>query len=172
MDPSEVLMLIVEASLGLAGFAGVVTAVGQRNSVHEVALQRLNLVNLLATAFGALFMSLGALALQSGHVEETIIWSLCSAIGILPMIFFATRSFVAVRRAIGTAQAVRTRTLYAINVPVIAVCGLQVWNTLVDSTFWPFFVLLITMFAIGCFSFVRLLLYLRSGPPTNDPGAP
>ena len=50
MNPSEVLMLIVEASLGLAGFAGVVTAVGQRSVAELIALQRLNLENLLATA--------------------------------------------------------------------------------------------------------------------------
>jgi hypothetical protein len=84
MDPSEVLMLIVEASLGLAGFAGVVTAVGQRSVAGLVELQRLNLVNLLAIAFGALFMSLGALALQSAKVDDATIWRIWSGVGIVP----------------------------------------------------------------------------------------
>ena len=162
MNPSEVLMLIVEASLGLAGFAGVVTAVGRRSVENLVELQRLNLVNLLATAFGALFMSLGALALQSAQVDDATVWQVCSAVGIVPMLYFALRSVLAIGRSIGAAQVIRTPVLYAINVSVLVVCGLQLWNVLAASLFWPFFVLLITMFAIGCFSFARLLLYLRA----------
>ncbi len=162
MDPNEVLMLIVEASLGLAGFAGVVTAVGRRDAVYDVTLQRLNLVNLLATAFGALFLSLGALALQSAYVDGATVWPVCSAVGLLIMVYFATRSFLEIVRTIGPGRTLRTPTVYVINAPVVLVCGLQIWNVFEGSAFWPFFVLLITMFAIGCFSFARLLFAPRS----------
>ncbi|MCR9096069.1 MAG: hypothetical protein NXI30_17735 [bacterium] len=162
MNPSEVLMLIVEASLGLAGFAGVVTAVGQRSVTDLVELQRLNLVNLLATAFGALFMSLGALALQSAQVDDATIWRIWSAVGIVPMLFFGVRSMLTVGRSIGLAQAARSPTLLTINTLGLLTCGLQIWNVSSAGFFWPFFVLLITLFALGCFSFARLLLYLRA----------
>ena len=162
MNPSEVLMLIVEASLGLAGFAGVVTAVGQRSVADLVELQRLNLVNLLATAFGALFMSLGALALQSAEVDDETIWRIWSGVGIVPMVFFGARSMLTTGRSIGFARAARSPTLLTINTAVLLTCGLQIWNVSSAGVFWPFFVLLITLFAIGCFSFARLLLYLRS----------
>ncbi|GEM_PF-2280670 len=162
MNPSEVLMLIVEASLALAGFAGVVTALGRRGTGHLISPRNLNLVNLLATSFGALFLSLGALALQSADVADATTWRACSAIGLVTLVFFSARSLREITRSIGMRRAVRSIVLYAINLPIVVVCALLVWNILLAAVFWPFFVMLVVMFAIGCFSFARLLLFPSS----------
>jgi hypothetical protein len=67
-----------------------------------------------------------------------------------------------VSRSIGLAQAMRSPTLMTINTLGLLTCGLQLWNVSMAGVFWPFFVLLITLFALGCFSFARLLFHLRS----------
>ena len=51
-----------------------------------------------------------------------------------------------------------TRVLLAINGPLLIVCAVQLWNIVTRGEFWPVLLLLVTLFAIGCFSFVRLLL--------------
>lgn len=158
MNPEDLLMLVVEASLGLAGFAGVVTALERRDAGGTRSRSNLNLVNLLATAFGALFLSLGALGLLSAGVDESGVWRTASAVGLVVMLFFSVRSAIEVTRAIGPERALRAGTLYAINVPVAFVCAAQLWNAATGGAFWAFFVLLIALFAIGCFSFVRLLI--------------
>ncbi len=158
MDSGESLHLIVEASLGLAGFAGVVTALAKRGARELHALHRLNLVNLLATSLGALFLSLGGLALLAAGVEEPLTWRVVSASGLLVTLYFGSKSIRTVVAAAGTGRRQQSLpALLAINVPLLVVCLVQVWNLVVLAAFWPVFVLLVALFAIGCFSFVRLL---------------
>ena len=158
MEPTELLYLIVEASLALAGFAGVVNALSRRARSGMPAMTRLRLVNLLATAFAALFLSLLALGLHAMGVDPPKVWRIVSAVGLPPMVFFALLSVRRVVAAFGAARARRSKPLYVVNVPVLLVCILQLWNTLAGGLFWPFFLFVVTLFAIGSWSFVHLVL--------------
>lgn len=158
MSPGDLLQLIVEASLGLAGFAGVVNALAGRGARSLSRLHQMNLVNLLATAFGALFLSLAALAMMVAGIEERTIWRTLSTAGLIVTVYFAIRSVQAIVAEIGTRAAATSGSVLAIDGPLLILCALQIWNTAVLGAFWPFFLLLIALFAIGCFSFTRLLL--------------
>jgi hypothetical protein len=155
LSSGEILYLIVEASLALAGFAGVVTVLTKRDVPALAILHRLSLINLLATAFAALFLSLTALVLLSAGLDQSWVWRVVSAGGLIPSVYFGSRSVRTVlasssdRRGVGI--------LLAINVPLLLVCLVQVWNVAVLGEFWPVLLLLVALFGIGCYSFVSLL---------------
>ncbi len=157
---SELLQLIVEASLGLAGFAGIVVAVTHKGTQALPAIQRVNLMNLLATSFGALFISLMALGLMSAGVSSTSVWVVCSGIGLVTTLFFGVRSVRTVL-AVSKSSAPAIRTLLWINIPLGVVCLIQIWNVVGLRTFWPTFLMISAFFALGCYSFVRLLFSAR-----------
>lgn len=157
MSPGDLLLLMVEASLGLAGFAGVVTALSKRNTRELSALYRMSLVNLLATSFGALFLSLVVLAMLSAGVEEASAWRFASAGGTLVTAYFGARSVQTLLAQLGRRHALRSPTVWAVNLPLLLVCALQLWNVVSLGEFWPVVSLLIAWFGLGCFSFVRLL---------------
>lgn len=158
MNSVESLYLIVEASLALAGFAGVVTVLSKRGVSDLAPLHRLNLVNLLATSFAALFLSLAAMVLLAAGVAEPLVWQAISLTGLLLTVYFSFRSL----RTIIAAQPRERRgrgplTLWVVNLPLLPVCLVQVWNVVGLGEFWPVLLLLVALFAIGCMSFVRLL---------------
>ncbi len=155
--PDALLMLVVEASLGLAGFAGIVTVLDRRDRSDIRFSLSLNLVNLLATAFGALLLSFGALIALSANVSAQATWRIASAGGMSLSVFFGIRSVLLLAGDLGWERTRRAVLLYAVNLPLLALCFLQLWNILFWGEFWPFFALLVDLFAIGCFSFVRLL---------------
>jgi len=158
VSSGESLHLIVEASLALAGFAGVVTALTRRGARELPALHRLSLMNLLATSFGALFLSLAALVLLAAGAGEPIVWRIVSGAGLLVTLYFAT---VSIRTVLSNTEEQRRRqstsALLAVNVPLLVVCGLQAWNLAVLAAFWPVLLLLVALFGVGCYSFVQLV---------------
>lgn len=157
LSPGDLLNLIVEASLALAGFAGVVNALAQRGAGALPAMRHLNLVNLLATSFGALFLSLAGLGMMVAGLEEPLTWRILSAVGLLITAYFMIRSANAVVAAVRDRGAGGLRVLLTINVSLLFVCVIQVWNATFLGSFWPVFALLVALFAVGCFSFTRLL---------------
>lgn len=167
MSPDELLQLIVEASLAVAGFAGIVNVLSARDASGATrTLRRMNMVNLLGTAFCALFLSLGALAMLVAGVEESLVWRVLSGLGLLINLFFAWRSIRIVSSASRGPTPRTTGILLAINLPLSVVLGFQIWNILVAGEFWPFFLLLAADFVIGCLSFARLLVEARGREPT------
>ena len=158
MNPSDSLHLIVEASLALAGFAGVVTALRSRGEGQLHVLHRLSLTNLLSTSLVSLFLSLVALVLLAADVAEATVWRISSGVGLLPSLYFGSASVRTVLANAGERQRRRsTATLIAINGPLLIICAIQVWNIVTLGEFWPVLLLLVALFAIGCFAFVRLL---------------
>jgi hypothetical protein len=158
LEPGESLHLIVEASLALAGFAGVITVLAKRGARELPPLYRLSLVNLLATSLGALFSSLAALVMLAAGIGQPLVWRTISGIGLLVTLYFSYRSFVAVVSAgTGERQGRSMATLLVINSSLLCVCVVQVWNILYLGEFWPVLLLLVALFAVGCYSFVLLL---------------
>jgi len=159
MTPSDLLTLIVEASVALAGFAGIVGAIGQGGNFSPLMTHELSLVNLLSTSFGALFMSLTALALLVAGVDESLTWRFSSALSLIVTLFFTLRAYRTISR-VGEAQST-FRSLRKLSIlSILATCGLQAWNALYLGQFWPLFVLLIALFAIACAAFTRLVFAL------------
>ena len=158
MNSIESLYLIVEASLALAGFAGIVTVLSKRGASELSPIHRLNLVNLLATSFGALFMSLTAMVMLAAAVAEPFVWRTISIAGLLTTLYFTSKSIRTIMAAEGQGhQRLGPARFLAINLPLLLVCLVQVWNVIGPGEFWPVLLLLVALFGIGCLSFVRLL---------------
>ena len=47
--------------------------------------------------------------------------------------------------------------LLAINVPLVVVCVVHAWNVASAAVFWPVLLLFVALFAVGCYSFLRLI---------------
>lgn len=158
MNPSDSLQLVVEASLALAGFAGVITALTRRGAHALLPLQRLNLVNLLSTSLGALFLSLAALVMLAAEIDPAFVWRVISGVGLAVTLYFSAHSIRTVLSTIRESHRQRARRLLlSVNLPLLAVCVAQVWNTAVLAAFWPVLLLLVALFGIGCYAFVRFL---------------
>jgi hypothetical protein len=146
------------ASLALAGFAGVVTVQKRAGAKQLPVLHRLSLINLLATALGALFFSLIALVMLAAEIRESLVWRVTSLIGLVVTIFFSARS---ITTGLSNPREVEGRrsisTLLAIDVPLWCVCLAHVWNIASLAAFWPVLLLLAALFGVGCYSFVRLV---------------
>ena len=163
MIPSDLLTLIVEASIALAGFAGIVGAIAQRGTSSPHSIYQLNLVNLLSTSFGALFMSLTALAMLVAGVDDSLTWRFSSGLGLAITAYFTFRSYQTLSSASNNTNFLRRPMMVAI----ILTCALQAWNVLSLAEFWPLFVLLIVLFAIACAAFTRLVFALDSFTPSQ-----
>jgi hypothetical protein len=77
VEPTDALYNIVEASLALAGFAGIVTALGHRPSGQWRLDDRDRIVNLLLATLLPFVLALLALVLI--HAEVTSAWRMSSA---------------------------------------------------------------------------------------------
>ena len=154
---TDLLQLILNSSLVLAGFAGVVAAISQGGTHKLDPIRRLSLINLLATSFGALFVAFIALALLLTGMEESLVWRLLSGVGIIGAVIFDLYSARTVMRTHGTSRR-DVITLTLVSLPLLLVCLTLLWNIFTEGAFWPIFLLLTAYFAIGCFSFIQLLL--------------
>jgi hypothetical protein len=164
VEPTETLQLVVEASLALAGFAGVVTALTQRGVSDLPPLHRLRLVNLLATSLGALFASLAALTMLAAGVDEASCWRILSGISVLISGFFTLRSIWLIAFVHREGRPLQgPSSVWIVNVGLLCVYVLQLWNAVHAGAFWPFLLMLVSLFAVGCLSFVGLLLPASDG---------
>lgn len=77
MDHFDALVIIAELALGIAGFSGVVVALGARPGVWP-KVDRLRLATLLASSLGALFLALIALMLLMLKVGDGLVWKISS----------------------------------------------------------------------------------------------
>ena len=159
-SPSDLLQLLVEASLALAGFASIVVVISEGGLSKLSDVQRLNLVNLLATSFGALFSALICLGLLAASVDPAQVWQIISAFGLVMTLYFGVRGFRQIVRSTGYSSSTVLASLL-INLPLLLVCGLLIWNVLGSSLFWPVFAWLGFLFLLGVFSFVRLIVFSR-----------
>ncbi len=78
-DPVETLRILVEASVAMAGFSGVVVVFGRRAEREWSQIERARLANLLTTSFSVLFLSLTALVLLHAGTDPKITWRIGSA---------------------------------------------------------------------------------------------
>ena len=69
MEPSDALFNVVEASIALAGFAGIVTALGQRSSGRWRSNDRARIVDLLVATLIPFGLSLFSLILIYAGID-------------------------------------------------------------------------------------------------------
>ena len=70
----EILVTIAQVAVTLAGFSGVIFALGNRSGRSLTAKEESGLTHMLLTSFGPLLISLSALVLLSSSIESGVAW--------------------------------------------------------------------------------------------------
>ena len=158
MEPVELLTAIIEASVALIGFSGLVVALGRRASGEWSPVEKIRLINLLAGGVILLACTLLALTLLSSGLSHAVVWTLASVaftVLVLPLLVWAiSRSF----RVVEDPTVGWTYTIVGGSV-VAATAASQVANAIFLQEFWPFFLALAVLLILGVTQFVRLLWF-------------
>ena len=162
-DPVETLRILVEASVAIAGFSGVVVVFGRRATGEWSELERTRIRNLLGTSFTVLFLSLVALLLLHSGIEPKTTWRVGSAAWSVSATYNLILVLRGHRSARGDPQRSSTISVVLMIGASVIVLGLNLANALVLGRFWPFLTALIWLFAGACYTFSRLLLLRRQG---------
>ena len=159
MDQVELLTAIIEASIALIGFSGLVIVLGRRSSGEWSAADKTRLTVLLATGFILLACTLMALILLSAGLSHTIVWALSSVVWVVLVIPVAV--WVVSRVVRDPAEPTGGLTYFLVaNLAVIAAGGaVQVANAAYLAEFWPFFLALAVLLLTGVTQFFRLLWF-------------
>lgn len=79
---NELLGTIAEVAVTLAGFSGVIFALGSRAGGKLTEKEESGLMHMLLTSFGPVLISLAALALLDSGIEEATAWRIsCGVVG-------------------------------------------------------------------------------------------
>lgn len=164
-EPTDTLMILVEAAAAVAGFSGVVVVFGRRSAGAWSELERVRLFNLLFTSFSVLFFSLGALVLLHAKLGYSTTWR----IGSVGWSMLSTWQIATVARAYSTiARSDPNRPHVAIPVVLLGLTAglvaLNLYNAFVGTPeFWRFLAALVWLLALAWYSFAQLLLVASRG---------
>lgn len=161
-DPHGTLSIFAEVSIALAGFSGIVIAVGKRSLGSMSALESRRLSNLFFLSGVALGMSLIGLSLLSvGFTDPNVIWVWGSATIFLIGSPWLVRDAARVFRLEAAERAqVNKPLILTFNALAIAMLALQLANWLSIHREWPFFLALVMIIAGALQQFILLV---RSG---------
>ncbi len=161
-DPHGTLSIFAEVSIALAGFSGIVIAVGKRSLGSMSALELRRLSNLFFLSGMALGLSLIGLALLSvGFTNPGVIWAWGSATLFLIGIPWLVRDGVRVVRLDPAERAqINVPLIVTFNALAIAMLALQLANWVSIHQEWPFFLGLVVIIAGALQQF---MLLVRSG---------
>lgn len=161
MEPSDVLMTAIEASIALAGFSGIVVVFGKRSQGEWLPQEDLRLTHLLGASFQAFLLSLLALLLLSANLPAYITWVVCSAVWFLAIAYHTGWAIVRSRR-LGEEDLFKTNPVFSSFAGGLVAVALllQVINIVWLREFWPLLAGIVTNLALGARQFVHLL---RSG---------
>jgi len=161
MREDLILATLAQAGVALAGFSGIVVALGERARGQWSSRERQLLTTLLGTSGLSALLSVVPLALSSARVPEPQLWLTCSA----AMIAFQVQRFAARLRRVMTDTELRSeeRALLAfVFVGEGALFVLQILNCVWLSESWPFLVGLIWHLILSFLVFIRLVQPPRS----------
>ncbi len=164
-DPTDTLMILVEAAAAVAGFSGVVVVFGRRSAGAWSDLERTRLFNLLFTSFTVLFSSLGALVLLHAELSDSTTWR----IGSISWSVLSTWQIASVARAYSSlSRSDPNRPHVAIPVVLLGLTAglvvLNLYNAFVGTPeFWRFLAALVWLLALAWYSFAQLLLVASRG---------
>ena len=161
MNPVEFLTAIVEASVGLLGFTGVVVALG-RNTDSSSAADQTRMMNLLGWSSITLGSALVSLSLISAELQPQLVWRLSSLIWLTCSVPFATWITARILRGRPYGSPVVVYII-AVYIFIIAAALLQLGNVAQWSAFWPHFSALAVGLGLGLSQFIRFFWFRLFG---------
>ncbi len=162
MDPVDFLTVIVEASVGLLGFTGVVVSFRRGSESPWSARERARLVTLLGWGTIPLASALLSLALLSAELQPRMLWRI-SSLGWL--VFFAPFTTWYMIWVLRTGRLKTFSWVYFLtNVLIVTVVvALQLVNVAHWNRFWPHFSALAVTLGLATGQFVRLIWFKLFG---------
>ena len=158
MDAVEFLTAIVEASVGLLGFTGVVVALGRNPGSSWSAPDRTRMMNLLGWGAITLGSALLSLALISAELQPELVWRVSSLPWLACAVAFMTWMSVRVFR--GRPYPFSVVVYIVITyISMILAAVLQLGNVAQWSAFWPHFSALAVGLGLGLSQFIRFLWF-------------
>lgn len=168
---TDILSIVIEFSIGLAGFTGVIALFSSRSS-GTLELELFRIRNLLLGAAIPAFLGFIALGLTHALSNEEDAWALSL---LLSMVFIGLYIVHAVRSRIKMPQAQRVQLQNRVFTLIITALGgviaLQLASILKIvpiSAFDAFFTGLVLMLAVSTYQFVRAVLQGIRGNATNE----
>jgi hypothetical protein len=157
-EPVDILSLFAELTVGLAGFSGIVVALGRRQSAQLSPLDQQRLANLLKHAFSALFWSLFTITLLQTAFPAEALWRSASAGWALTGAIWLARDWSRLRALPRPERARVSRLqLVALDGAAVLTILLQVSNSVYLHAFWPLVVALSFNLLLAFRNFVTLL---------------
>ncbi len=160
MEPAELLGVLAQVAVTMAGFAGVVVVFGRR-AVHEWSpVDKYRLSLLLATSILPLALCLIGLLLLSTDLAKPTIWCICSALAAASFLLNAAgiRTFSRFRPEEIAASGARSRLFYATSLVGFGTLLLQLYNIAALRAFWPFFTTIVLSILISSLQFALMTL--------------
>lgn len=158
MEATDALFNVVEASLALAGFAGIVTALSQPGAGTWRRDDRDRIVNLMLSTLLPFGSSLLGLTLL--YAEVASVWRVSSATLALLVVL---GSMIGARGLLRGRQepeiSISTSYVAAIYVTAAVSLALQFANVVRINAFWPYFAGLASTLCIAASQFARLLWF-------------
>ena len=165
MDQVELLTAIIEASIALIGFSGLVVVLGRRSSGEWFAGDKRRLTVLLGIGFASLACTLVSLTFVSTGLSQTTVWALSSLVWlilVLPLAGWIIRMVLYSPRDSELEREPLRRWAYYFGIGLgvtAATAGVQAVNAAFLTEFWPFFLGLVVLLLLGVVQFIRLLWF-------------
>ena len=157
MDAVGFLTAIVEASVGLLGFTGVVVALGRNPGSSWSAPDRTRMMNLLGWGAITLASALLSLALISAELQPELVWRVSSLAWLACAVAFVAWMFVRIRR--GRPYRPSAVVVVVTYSSIVVAAVLQLGNVAQWNAFWPHFSALAVGLGIGLSQFIRFLWF-------------
>ena len=161
MDPSGILTTSAEISIAIAGFSGIVLAIGPRNSGEWPQSSRSVLSTLLVSTAATFVFCFVPLLVASAQLQERAIWLASSFLHFSYLTGIASFRFYQSRRTSSGDHPVST--FYMFVLITLCVMVLQLINAVLLRAAWPYFVAIVAMnlasfiaFAVLLWTFVRI----------------
>jgi hypothetical protein len=158
MESVELLTAMIEASVALLGFSGLVIALGRRSSGEWSPVEKLRLRLLLGVGVILLGCTLLALILLSAGLSDAVAWTFSSVAWVALVLPFTVWAF---SRAPRVAEGDTVMSMYRVVVGAVvaATAAIQAANAIVLQELWPFFLGLAVLLILGVTQFFRLLWF-------------
>jgi hypothetical protein len=154
IDPANTLYVLIQVSVAIAGFAGIVSAVRED---HKQEVFRFRLFTLLYCAFATLLVAAFALVLMHAGTAPAAAWRATGTLGIVTTLTGIVLSWRRIRAMGGQHPQLQRRVpSIAINGTLALNLGLQIYNVIDWAAFWPVLVGILWPFGLACYSFTQL----------------
>jgi hypothetical protein len=165
VDQVELLTAIIEVSIALIGFSGLVVILGRRSSGEWVTGDRLRLIVLLGLGFISFACALVALTFVSSGLSHSAAWAFSSLVWLIfsvPFLVFIVSKVFSPEAGSELDREPFRRWAWYFGVGLgvfVTTAGLQVANAAFLLAFWPFFLGLVVLLILGVVQFFRLLWF-------------